>query len=172
MSNFIQITPEELAAKENAAFAKGKAEGRTEAEASVKDQVAAARTEGAASERGRIKDVLSLPHAGHEELIQGLAFDGKSTKADAALAIIEAEKSTRSKQRENLAKDAPKPVADAEPADAEAADSGLTIEDRCKKNWASNKGGVRDEFFSEAAYVAFEKNKAAGNVRILEKKGA
>jgi len=167
---FLQITPEELAAKERAQFEKGRAEGKTEAEATAKEQVAAAQAAGAAKERDRVKDVLSIPHVGHEELIAGLAFDGKSSKADAALAIIEAEKSTRSKVRKDLKEDAPNPLPDGgDPAKDAASDRNLTVEERCKKNWASNKDEVRDNFMNFEGYVAFEKNFAAGNIRMREK---
>lgn len=52
----------------------------------------AARTEGAAAERDRIAAVRACLIPGHETLVESLAFDGKSTAADAALAIIGAEK--------------------------------------------------------------------------------
>lgn len=57
--------------------------------------LAAARAEGAAAENARIKDVRAQAIPGHEALIDALALDGKSTGADAALAIVAAEKALR-----------------------------------------------------------------------------
>jgi ATP-dependent protease ClpP protease subunit len=57
--------------------------------------VAAARLEGAACEQQRIDAVRGQSIPGHEALIETLAFDGQSTAADAALAIVAAEKTQR-----------------------------------------------------------------------------
>jgi len=57
----------------------------------VQSQVEAARAEGAENERKRINDVRGQMVAGHEDLIEKLAFDGESTGADAAMAIVAAE---------------------------------------------------------------------------------
>jgi capsid assembly protease len=69
--------------------------------------LAAARTEGAAAENQRIKDVRAQSLPGHETLVESLAFDGKSTGADAAMAIVNAEKGLRQSAAANLDKDAP-----------------------------------------------------------------
>jgi signal peptide peptidase SppA len=65
---------------------------------------------GATAERERIQSVLAQSVPGHEALVQGLAFDGKSSAGDAAIAILAAERSTRSKQAAALAADAPAPL--------------------------------------------------------------
>jgi ClpP class serine protease len=65
---------------------------------------------GASAERERIESVLAQSVPGHEALVQGLAFDGKSSAGDAAIAILAAERSTRSKQAAALAADAPAPL--------------------------------------------------------------
>jgi signal peptide peptidase SppA len=57
----------------------------------LQTQIEAARMEGATAEIDRIKDVRAQSVPGHEALIEQLAFDGKSTGADAALAIVAAE---------------------------------------------------------------------------------
>lgn len=167
---FIQITPEELTAKEKAAFDKGKAEG---IETGRAEGITTGRTEGIASgataERERIKSVLDVPHAGHEKLFAELAFDGKTTAAEAALAMVKAERATREQVRTDLTKDAPKPLPAGGDPGAGSGDEGLTVEERCKKAWAANKDNVRSHYGSEAAYIAFEKQMAAGNIRILEK---
>lgn len=66
-----------------------------EATAGHAEALAAARAEGAAAEVARIQAVRSVSIPGHEALIEQLAFDGSSTEADAALAIVKAEKDLR-----------------------------------------------------------------------------
>jgi ClpP class serine protease len=65
---------------------------------------------GAVAERNRIQGVMAQAVAGHDELVRALAFDGKSTAGDAAMAILAAERSTRSAQAQALAADAPEPL--------------------------------------------------------------
>lgn len=67
-------------------------------------------TAGAAQERERIAAVRSQVLPGHEVLIEGLAFDGKTTGPEAAMAVLAAEKQSRTKQAAALASDAPKPL--------------------------------------------------------------
>lgn len=67
-----------------------------EATAGFNDQLAAARQEGAAAEQRRIAEVRAQAIAGHEQLIETLAADGKTTGAEAAMAIVAAEKALRS----------------------------------------------------------------------------
>lgn len=67
-----------------------------EATACHAEALAAARVEGAAAELERIKSVRAQSIPGHEALVEQMALDGKSTAADAALAIVEAEKVQRS----------------------------------------------------------------------------
>lgn len=61
-------------------FAKGKSEG-----------IAA----GTEAERERIKAIRALGVAGHEELMETMLWDGKTTAAEAALKILAAEKGVR-----------------------------------------------------------------------------
>ncbi len=72
---------------------------------------AALRSEGAQSERDRIADVRAQVLPGHEALIERLAFDGKTTGAQAASAVLAAEREVRQSQAAALANDAPAPVA-------------------------------------------------------------
>lgn len=64
---------------------------------------------GATQERDRIKAVLAVGEGlpGHEELLQGLAFDGKTSAADASLAVLGAEKALRAAAIEAHKQDAP-----------------------------------------------------------------
>lgn len=65
------------------------------------------RAQGADAERARIQAVEGQLIPGHEALINGLKFDGKSTAGDAAQAVLAAEKTTRNAQAAALASDAP-----------------------------------------------------------------
>ena len=64
---------------------------------------------GATQECARIKAVLAVGEGlpGHEELLQGLAFDGKTSAADASLAVLGAEKAQRAAAIEAHKQDAP-----------------------------------------------------------------
>lgn len=58
----------------------------------LQTQITTATAAGAEQERQRINDVRAQIIPGHEDLVEQMAFDGKSTGADAALAIVAAEK--------------------------------------------------------------------------------
>lgn len=81
-----------------------------EAQAGMTEAVATARSEGAAAEHQRIADVRARCVPGHEALIEQLAFDGKSTGADAALAIVTEEQKLRSQAGAALTDEANEPV--------------------------------------------------------------
>lgn len=69
------------------------AEGRKATDDSVTAAKADARAEGAKSERERIVAVLDQSMAGHEKLVKELAFDGKTTGPEAAVKVLQAERS-------------------------------------------------------------------------------
>lgn len=150
--------------------------------ASHPDIAAAFRAEGAAAERQRIQGVEAQLIPGHEALINGMKFDGKSTGGDAAQAVLSAERTLRGNQAKALASDAPAalpqtPAATVQPdaaaqaqADAEA-EAALPIDDRCKAKWDKD-ASIRKEFVAYGAYVAFEKANERGGVKILGKKTA
>jgi signal peptide peptidase SppA len=71
---------------------------------------ASATTAGAAEERARIAAVRAQVLPGHEALIETLAFDGKTTGPEAAMAVLAAEKQQRTAQAAALASDAPQPL--------------------------------------------------------------
>lgn len=60
--------------------------------------------EGAKAERDRIADCRAMALAGHETLVETMAFDGQSTGADVAKAIVNAEKDLRAKAAGDFAK--------------------------------------------------------------------
>lgn len=147
------------------------------AAAKAPEALAAARGEGATAERTRIQAVESACLAGHESIIAVMKFDGKSTGADAALAVLDAEKQMRARAAVALAKDAPKPAAPAATPAFEAAakdpmaDASKPIEERCKAKWDSDPQ-VRAEFTSLATFTAMSKAEESGNVRVLNKRAA
>lgn len=74
------------------------------------EELTAAKIEGAVAEQQRIKGVRAQIVPGHEVLIETMAFDGKSSAADAALAIVAAEQKRAASASANLDADANKPV--------------------------------------------------------------
>ena len=119
-----------------------------------------AKTDGATAERQRIQDVLAQSMPGHEALVNTLAFDGKTTGAEAAIQVLAAEKKNRGTAADNHAADAAALAAVTATVDAGAGTgedlSHLPIEDRCKAQWEKDKD-LRAEFGSFETYVAWAK---------------
>lgn len=65
---------------------------------------------GAAAELARIQAVMAVSMPGHEALVQRLAFDGKTTAGEAAMAIVAAEKQVRTAAAAAHFDDAPAPA--------------------------------------------------------------
>ena len=95
-----------------------------EATAGHAEALADAEAKGASAERDRIAGVRAQSIPGHEALIEQMAFDGTSTAADAALAVINAEKSQRNSAAAALDAAAPPVVP---PIDDSVAASAKTI---------------------------------------------
>jgi signal peptide peptidase SppA len=111
--------------------------------------VAEGHTAGAAAELSRIQAVRGQSMPGHEALIDKLAFDGKTTGPEAAMAVIAAERAAAAAQASARSNEAPKPVAAAPaPADAPA---------------ALGKGGRLDHTVDAAALDAAAKAYMAAN---------
>jgi len=81
-----------------------------EATAGHAEALLAAEAKGAAAELDRIQAVRAQAIPGHEALVDQLAFDGKSTAADAALAVVNAEKSQRTAAAAAIEASAPQVV--------------------------------------------------------------
>lgn len=115
---------------------------------------------GASAERDRIKGVLAQGLPGHEALVEGLAFDGKTTPGEAAMAVNAAEKAKRTTHLEKIRSEAPKPVDD-------GGDRGNGSEPKsAKEKWDADES-LRAEFNDNfAAYEAYHKGLARGTVRI------
>ena len=164
---------EEISVKDfSADIASARTEGEKKAKADVTQQVAAARTESATAERERIKGVQAAGLPGHQDLIQTLMFDGKTTAGEAAAQVITAERAKLGKRAEDIAADAagakttvtdpPKQGAEKPPK----VDPNLPVEDRCKAEWQGDPG-LRAEFDDVETYIAFAKANEAGRVKVL-----
>jgi hypothetical protein len=127
-------------------------------------------TEGADLERARIKAIAALAMAGHEDLIERLMYDGKTSGPEAAVAILQAEKKVRAQVVENLAADSPAPVAHVVTPEVVAPakeDESLSIDERAKATWDKDSA-LRSEYGGDYdAYLSFRKAEDQGLVKIL-----
>ena len=129
---------------------------------------------GAEQERARIKAVKDQLIPGHEELINTLMWDGKTTGEQAAVQILAAEKVLREKKLEDLGADAPDAVAHAVPPGsgeetAKTEDASLPIEERAKAEWDKDRS-LHAEFGDYDTYLAYRKAEASGKFMVLGKK--
>ena len=92
------------------------------------------RAEGAQAEMARVKSVREQAMPGHEALIEKLAADGSSTGADAAMAIVSAERKVRADAVNARTEDAKPPV------NAPAAET-----DTAKQTTAAKKGDLLND---------------------------
>lgn len=111
----MKITREQLSADSpellEALLAEGRTQGKAEADNDQAKALAEATTAAITAETARIQGVLDAALPGHEALVQALAFDGKTTPEQAALAVNKAEKAKGSEHLARLASERSKPVA-------------------------------------------------------------
>ena len=105
---------------------------------------------GATQERARIQAVRAQVLPGHEALIEKLAFDGSTTGAEAAVAVLAAERTQIDGQRRAHAGDAP-------PA-APGAHAGSHAEGESEP--AKKPGAVKAVINSVKAYAALNRRDA------------
>ncbi|MFM2054249.1 MAG: hypothetical protein RL456_2286 [Pseudomonadota bacterium] len=110
--------------------------------------------EGAAQERARIQAVRALAMPGHEALVEKLAFDGKTTGPEAAMAIVTAQREAAAAQALAHAKDAP-PAAPSGAKGAAELDTKTSAED--KPGAAATS---KPKSLLESAYAALNKPRA------------
>lgn len=114
---------------------------REQLAAEAPDVLAAVQAEGASAERARIQAVEGQSIPGHEALIASLKFDGKSTAGDAAMAVLAAEKQTRTSMAAKLASDAPAPLPLVPAAAVEPkADTRADLDAKAKAHMAAHPG--------------------------------
>jgi hypothetical protein len=153
-----------------AARTEGLADGERKGKADAANQVAAARVEGATTERDRIKAVEGTVLPGHEALIATLKFDGKTTGPEAAAQVITAERAKLGKRADDLNADAAAATTTVTPPPAAAAkpkvDQNLPVDDRCKAEWQHDPQ-LRADFGSVEEYISYSKATESGHVRVL-----
>lgn len=142
--------------------------------AAFPDLVAAIRADAAQAERERIAAIEALDAMGHADVIARCKADGKSTAADAALAINHAEKAARAAQltgvkgvEAHTGTVAAAPTTDA--GAGHAAAPAATTPDGWKAEYAGS-AKLQSEFASAEDYVAYKANES--KVRILGRKSA
>lgn len=130
-------------------------------------------TEGARAERDRIAGIEKAALPGHEAIIAAHKADASKTAADAALAIIAAERDTRGKQLKGLDADEEK-LKGLRSEPANGTEKPAVIPEGEAK-WKADYAGsaeLRAEFQNETAYLAFKRADARGAVKILNQKSA
>lgn len=138
--------------------------------------VQAITVEGATAERKRIQEVLAQSLPGHEALVNALAFDGKTTAAEAALQILSAEKKVRGERKEKIYRESPDPAPTPEPtpnkppkasSKIEAGMSREEVKSALKPEWEANEE-LREEFMGDFdGYCIYKEQEAKGNVRFF-----
>jgi hypothetical protein len=160
-----QAYPEIIAGIEKEAFDKGFSQGMAKG---MEDGIKT----GAEKERERIKAVEENALPGHEKLIAEMKYDGKTTGEQAAVKILQAEKSLRSIKLDDYKADSPPVVDIAEPKmdDKQAVDeSNMTLEEKTKKTWDKD-AKLREEFNGNfESYKAYVEASEAGLVKIYKK---
>lgn len=117
------------------------------AEALRAEGAATAQAAAATAERERIQAVFAQSMPGHEALINSLAFDGKTTGSEAAVAVLGAERNLRTKAMSDRNADAPNVVAHAAAPSDTAADvaANPATEAQAKAKWEASDE-LRAEF--------------------------
>ncbi len=109
------------------------------------DVFKAIQDEGAKAERERIHGVFSLFRIGREKLVSEFMFDGKSTKADASVAILEAEDARKEAHLKALKEDAGAiKVPHAEPGNMASASGEKKIEELVNAYKKEHGGSDKD----------------------------
>ena len=121
--------------------------------------------EGAKLERERIQAVLAQAMPGHDDLVNKLAFDGKTTGPEAAVQVLAAERAVRTTATQNLAADAIPPVS--QPPAPEPAPKG---DPKNAEEFQADHALV-EEFGDYDTYKAYLDASGAGKVKILGKAG-
>ncbi|MCK5541703.1 MAG: hypothetical protein KAI40_03350 [Desulfobacterales bacterium] len=126
---------------------------------------------GAAAECLRIQEVAGQLMPGHRSLIEKLMFDGKTTAGEAAIAVLQAEKSITGQKAGDLNDDAVEElengtIIDPKPAVKKTGPATLT---GCQAEFDADPELV-EEFGDIDTYFAFRKADQDGRVRVLGEK--
>jgi len=143
--------------------------GSQAAVADMNAKIELARNEGAEGEVKRIQDVKAQSIPGHEKLVEEMMFDGKTTGPEAAVRILNAERTSRqSKMDAYLADGAEVGITDGAHQEVKTIkgkedDADLPVEQRAEKEWNGNPE-IRDEFVDLESYQAYLRAKKNGNL--------
>lgn len=129
---------------------------------------------GAQRERDRIQAVENQLIPGHENLIQQLKFDGKTTGAEAAVQVLAAEKARQSAKLTQLQGHALEPLPIARSVIEEGINSPpqnvLSTEEQWKANWDRDHAAQAEFGFFET-YAAFMQAEKNGQINVLNRSG-
>lgn len=158
-----------------AVFAAAKAEGHAEGKAAASVEAAeqgklTGAMEGAAAERARIQGILDIAGSrSGDSVVQQRLFDGKSTAADVAMALVQADNAARQTVMANLTADGILPVPPLAPLTSAILPPAADSPEAWKAEWA-NDPKIRAEFRTEETYVAYRQATTDGRVKILGRK--
>jgi len=134
--------------------------------------IAEGKAKGAEEERNRIKSVEEQTIAGHEKLIDQLKYDGKTTGPEAAVKVLNAERTARQGALTDRKADSPPAVPAAAAPEKKpniGEDREAPIEERCKAKWDADSS-LRAEFGGDyEAFEAWAKADEQGLIRVLKK---
>lgn len=130
----------------------------------------AIREEGATAERDRIQAVKAQSMPGHDDLIEALMFDGKTTGPEAAIQVLQAVRADGDKALTAVKNDSPGAIPNpAPPAAPSAVDPNAPLDERCKAEWDA-KPDLRAEFGGDFdSYLAYMEANENGQVKVLSK---
>jgi hypothetical protein len=149
--------------------------------------LAEVRTAAATEERERIKAVEAQGLPGHESLIATLKYDGKTTGAEAALQVLNAERTARGNKLKEVREDAPTPAKAStdrkeEPTKEKEEETTMDfdphaprteIEAKLKPVWDGMSAEARGEYEHDfQAFVSYKTYEARGNISYLKQKKA
>jgi hypothetical protein len=161
------------------ARAEGEAAGKSAAEAAARAHIEAAvaaakadgKADGAVAERERILGIEANALPGHEKLVAELKADGKTSPAEAAVRILQAQKAAGAQQLRALkdvetvtggGKVPAAPAAGGAPAEKKPE---ATTPEALKAEYEASET-LRAEFPTAESYVAFKRASADGRVKI------
>lgn len=125
---------------------------------------------GSEAEVERVRGIMKLTIAGHEDLVMEMAFDPSVSIEDAKSKLIKAVQEKAEQVINDQVLDAPDPVGVVDPVEGKEKeiDSNLPIEERCKLQWQKDKD-LRDEFGGDFdSYLAYMIADAEGSIKILK----
>jgi hypothetical protein len=112
---------------------------------------------------------------GHEDLIESLMFDGKTTGPEAAVKVLAAERKIKETSLENLHNGAAAPVDHSTPPDVEIlSDDDDDPDGEFDETLATEKfnksKSLKKEFGDLESYLAYSRAMADGRVKVLKNK--